>query len=375
MKKFLKIIIIIAAGTLVLGVLYWVWLNFIGPAIFGAPTAEPVTTTPVAETVATPGEIATGLNLLSNIQAFGYWLKANGDIYILAANGNVIKISSDGAEERITTQTIETLHSLKASNDGSIAAVSFGYPFQETFTLFDTKNNTWQPLPPGITAVAWDPKSSNRLAYLKSNGRSGSLVILNLNNQQTQEILKINILDAKLDWVEPNTIYISEKPSAKNLGSLWSVNINQRTLRRIIADENGLITTWSSNGSLAAKSNTAGLFIINKQNQILATLAFPTIASKCTFNAENLYCAVPQNTAGSALALPDDYLKREIYFDDQIYEIPLTLGIDNRINDFAVPIVIPSLQSFDAEKLKVVGDKLYFINRYDQKLYQLALTR
>jgi hypothetical protein len=366
MKTFLKIIIIIIAIVLLIGLGYWLWNKFIGPA----PTLVGVA--PPALPAGKAGEIGPGFNLASAAEIFDYWVKPGGEIYAVAQNGEILRISPSG-EEKISSQTIANLHSVSASPDGHLAVISFGYPFQETFALFDTRNNSWQALPANTTAAAWDPQSSNRLAYLKTSGKTGSLNLLTLNDQKAREIMKIVSLDLEMNWLAPDTIYLSEKPAAQFKGLVWAVNIVKKTVQSVIPPENGLMTAWAPDGSFALKSASQekNLLVVNNRNQTLAKLNFSTIADKCAIDQKNIYCAVPKNLEGISVIWPDDYLKKKIYTEDDLTQIPLILGIDDRLNDLAIPLLVPL--TADISKIKISGDQLYFINRYDSKLYSLAL--
>ena len=70
---------------------------------------------------------------------------------------------------------------------------------------------------------------------------------------------------------------------------------------------------------------------------------------------------MPQN-----VLLPDDYLKRKVYTEDDFY-------VWERSGNRLVPLRIKSAAPIDADHLTVMKKKLLFINRYDQKLYQFAM--
>ena len=66
------------------------------------------------------------------------------------------------------------------------------------------------------------------------------------------------------------------------------------------------------------------------------------------------------------LILPDDYLKRKVYFDDYIYEI------DRQSNDLQL-IYADAQKAIDAYDLTAAGNEIFFINRYDDRIYSLEL--
>ncbi len=66
------------------------------------------------------------------------------------------------------------------------------------------------------------------------------------------------------------------------------------------------------------------------------------------------------------MILPDDYLKRAVYFKDFIYQIDVSK------NSF-LEVFSASELVIDAVNLRISSNKLLFINRYDSRLYSLEL--
>ena len=95
-------------------------------------------------------------------------------------------------------------------------------------------------------------------------------------------------------------------------------------------------------------------------------LPFITLPEKCTIGDTNLYCAAPVNITDKIL-LPDDYLKKKFYSDDVIYEYALDKKSIRTIFRLSQDSAI------DAINLKIIGDKLFFINRYDNYVYSIDL--
>ena len=80
-----------------------------------------------------------------------------------------------------------------------------------------------------------------------------------------------------------------------------------------------------------------------------------------------LYCAVPRDTQKFDLArLPDDYDKKKLFTVDDFYKIDLGDGSITEV--FADPA-----QALDAAQLQVANQTLFFVNRYDQRLYAISL--
>jgi len=322
-------------------------------------------------------EAARKLTILSSMPVIDYWINKNtGDIFYVDLSGNIFR-NSLGQEEVVSSQNIQNIHSIKPSPDGLKAIVTLGYPFETVLTIFDTVNNNWQPLPAGTISAAWDPQSNNQLAYLKTNanGRS-SISLLILSDKKTAEIIKLNQKGLDLEWVVPDLLYLKQKPSAEYDSSIWTLNIKRRAFAPLIKEEAGLDVLWSDDGQLGLKFSGNGfsnsLTLIDNENRALANLDAVTLpSSKCTFNQDKVYCAIPASIPPRT-KLPDEYLKKQIFFADLFYTINLSSGRVDLLLDVVSTLISLDI-TIDADHLSLQNDRLLFMNRYDQRLYSLEL--
>ena len=309
------------------------------------------------------------LSILTKNPAAAYWINAvTGAVYYLNPARQVIRVT-DAGEETVNSQTLAKLHSVTASPDGVFAIAEFNYPNQPIFSVFNTVTASWQPLPENTVAAAW-ASSSQQLAYLENKNNAGSLKILNIASQKTQEILKFSQAEARLYWVKPSIVYLLNSASSADYpASLWSIDLSKKTLRPLIREENGLVFNWSPNGDLGLKLNNSErlpkLSLIDGQGSVLREFTFVTLPEKCVFEGRKLYCAAPQFLRDN-LVLPDDYYKKSVYFRDDIYLID--------IDTAAATLLLNGDENLiDAEQLTIRGNNLYFINRYDNLIYRLQL--
>lgn len=382
MKNIYKILIIVLILIIAGWGVYLIWKSFLK-----APELAPPA---VAVKEIKPGELAApSLILISSRPAFDYWInKSDNSVYYLTPEGEIYKTMTDGSEERIISQSFPNLHELKASDDGSSIIISFGYPFAPTYTIFKTAELSFQPLPEKTSSAAWKPQSNNELIYLKTNqGGLSSLNLFSLVDQKTQEIIKLSQVDLDLEWILPDTIYLKQKPSFETLNSIWAIDLNLNkvdpktkkkigpVIRTLAKDESGLMINWSPTEDLGLKFtndrfNNRLLKVINRENKLITNLAFITLPNKCLFDEKILYCAVPHEIPVGA-KLPDDYLKRKVYFLDSLYRIDLS---DPTPLNWLFTEIFDGLQfPIDAVNLKIKDGSLVFVNRYDQKIYSLNL--
>ena len=97
-------------------------------------------------------------------------------------------------------------------------------------------------------------------------------------------------------------------------------------------------------------------------------IKFITLPDKCVITSPTqMYCAIPRDQdAFAKLTLPDDYMKREAYVSDGIYQIDIA-------NNGIRAIYEEDIRAIDAINLTVLEDRIVFVNRYDRKLYSLTL--
>lgn len=257
-----------------------------------------------------------GLNQITDNAIASYWLSAStSDIFIVNYNGKINKISGKN-KTVVSDNGLKNISQLIPSPDKLRALINL--------TIFDTTNNTWTTLPAETTSAVWNPNpSADQIVYLKNDG----LYFLNLKNNKSSLFLKLNNQDLQVSWPTTNEIRLSDKPSASGPNNIWSVNVKNKTITKL-NDE--------------ARPNVL------------------TLLGKCITADAKTYCAVPQNLPPETV-LPDDYLKRKIYTNDDFYAGDKLLVKGSEDN----PV--------DAVNLLVRDDKLFFINRYDQKLYSLEI--
>lgn len=81
-----------------------------------------------------------------------------------------------------------------------------------------------------------------------------------------------------------------------------------------------------------------------------------------------LYCGIPIDPTELSIAqLPDSYDQLAFFTADAFYEINTETG--------AIQNIFSPTESIDASVLHVFNNTLFFVNRYDQKLYAISLSQ
>jgi hypothetical protein len=323
------------------------------------------------------------LKVLSDEPIFDYWIRTAtsslagsttttivvSEILYFNPEGKIIK-ANEGEDEIFYSQTLENLQSVKASPDGKFVLLKYGDLNKPQFSLLNTETKVRRDLT-NITAAAFSP-DSKKIAYLEDTAPA-NLVIKDLIGlkPKTTKLLSISEKDFDLTWLTAEKILLVPKPSFEYESQLWAIDIKTKTLSLIVSGR-GLITNWSNDGKIGlffrvGQNRQSQLSLIASSGAILGNLDFVTLPQKCLLAEAALYCGLPQSyNSIIEPTLPDDYLKRAVYFSDAIYQI------DINQNSFQL-IFAQDEPAIDATHLSLLGRQLIFINRYDNKLYSLEL--
>lgn len=379
-KKILKItgLVLVVAAVIISGYYLWNWISSKG-GIAGVLTSPGTTPTTEVIDVEGTGEAGAGtgtgitteelaqqkqrLSIVIDTPIFDYWINKNDNsIYYVTSDGVITKLSAD-AKKIVSNQTLENLHSVIPSANGSMALFELYYPQKPIFSIFSASTTNWQPLTIGTISADFSP-NSKELVFLGNGG----LRILDLTSFKIRDVQKMDqFFDVK--WAKENTLLLYEKPSVEVPSSLYSFDVVNKTIKKIISGENGLNIGWSDNYEFGMKINSVGktsqLSLIDIKGVKIMDMSFVTVPNKCLVGPSKIYCGIPKNIR-NGIVLPDNYFTREDYFIDDIFELDLPTGKITKLFDGNAAIL-------DAFNLKIKDGSLLFINRYNNKLYSLKL--
>lgn len=384
-----------AAGVLILLVgIYVLWQKLTSPT----PPAEtvgggaPSSSLPVSPTIpegdqpgSPPPQSAdakggTGsprsLNLekVSDVKALAYWvLKDTGEVYYITDDGTVWS-AKNGPDIKISDGTITAINSVVAAPDGKKVLVSFGDPNAAQWGIFDVVDKIWRPLPGDIQNAAWGANDSQLVAAIRSGSTvSLSFVDLQKNPPAYQTIvLSFKLKDVSLHFESPQNLFIVERPSSFYPSRVWLLDTKTLNLTLVLEPASGLWVSWGRNNihSFEFSSYKNSLFVFDKNLGNQELLPFVTFPQKCGTAFDTVYCFVPENIPWdnpSSLSLPDDYLEKKTYTVDDLY----TYNTTKKELGFIFSSPLSDVQSVDATNPEIVGDTIYFLNRYDGFVYSI----
>ena len=418
MKRIYYLLGIIGTIAVVVGVFYFLHYRSGGNAPTGTtggtaqtgtlPSAPAQSNQPATAGTQTPslpgtsgvqGGEAPRFGLVAQNPVLNYFVNSQNEAVLVQPDGQIAKVTT-GGPSILSSSAIANLISAEFSYDGAEILATFGGLFAPQGSIFDITGKSWQPLSLGVKSIAWSP-DSYQIVYLNNKSGAKFLTTIDTANPKAKpvELITLHIEDTGLSWPAKNKIMLSDAPSSLFRGSIWSFDAKQKTLTPIIEEAAGLESIWSSGADMGlvfyagVGGNGGRLSLVNAQGSLINSISFLTLPSKCAFDtrtqnqtsptstvktavtssamssapARYLYCAIPRDGAKLRTAtMPDDYNKKKFFTSDNFYKINLADG--NLAQVFSDPS-----RSLDATNLKIFGDYLFFVNRYDQRLYWISL--
>ncbi len=346
--------------------------------------------------------IATSFGVISQEPVLDYFVDAANTVTAIKPDGTIVQITA-GQTNTISSITIQNILSASFSYDGAKILVSFGNTSNPQVSVFDVIKKAWTPLAAGLLFPVWSP-SDYRIAYYTANPAQGTETFATVDSSKAKPapvaITTLHAQDLAIAWPSKNQLVFYTKPSAYTAGSAWVYNLQKATLTPVATEVPGLTTLWSGSAftssspmGLSFSTNQSGsggsLSLIDLAGNTIQQLKLSTVPSKCFFASATstvavvqststrpvsatstpyLFCGVPRDQNTFLIShLPDDYNQMALFTSDDIYRINLQNGaLDIVFND-------PS-QNLDLSDIKFFNSTLFFINRYDQKLYGVRLN-
>jgi hypothetical protein len=374
----------------------------------GGTPAQNGTSTQGVATLAT----STQFGLIADIPVLNYFVDTNNNVFVVQPDGQIAEISNNTVTV-ISSSTVRRLVNASFSYDGQWMLREYALGQVTAFSLFDIQNRKELLIPGVIDSPAWAP-DSERLVFFVDNGASRGLATLNLSdkNPKAKPLMNLQMQDVLLSWVRPDAILITEHPSVQVQGSIYLLTISTKNLQTIVSEQHGASALWDPahpfgllfESTLRGKGGVLYLAGESSSNIGLIPLSFLTFPSKCTFSTppylftafrpsststkklpvlssstavstpigqipsltSPLYCLIPADRAAlDNSSLPDLYEQKGLYTSDNAFRVNPDTGETTLLYTATLPL--------DATQVKVAGNRLFFINRLDSRLYVLSL--
>ncbi len=233
-------------------------------------------------------------------------------------------------------------------------------------------------LPEGILQVAVSPDTKNMFYLEKTPGfetRSAVGSVLNFQKNTSTHVFQSPFSEWLPVYFDGKTALLQTKASQNVPGFLYSLDIKNGELQKIIGNVNGLTALPSPDLQkiLYSESSRGGmtLRLYNKKTNAITEIPSATLPEKCVWsaNSADIYCAAPDSL--QTAEYPDAWYQGDVSFSDAMWKIDAKTG-------FITSVFAP--ESFDAPKMDMThltlsqnGDFLFFINKTDSTLWGFDL--
>lgn len=340
--------------------------------------------------------LAKNFGVVANDPVLAYFVDAQNNAFIIEPDGKIGEVTNSQLA-MLNSLAIQNIIGASFSYDGKKALVNFGDPQNPQTSIFDMAIKSWAPLPTGLQSPRWSP-SDYRIGYTATNS-NGTQTVATLDaahpKNQPVTLTSVSAQDFSVAWLNKTQIILYEKPSAYAAGTQLLFDLQKQSFAPIAAETLGLETAWSGNNppgyttpvglafSVGASQIGGRLQLVNTSGKAIQSLNFLTLPSKCMFHNESpvtsaatgtaqapflgLYCAVPRDQQKLSFShLPDDYEQMSLFTSDDFYRVNVSDG------SIATVFIAPS-GNLDASNLTIANNTLFFVNRYDEKLYAMQL--
>lgn len=292
-------------------------------------------------------------------------------LFFKKEGGDIISSDFTGAiQEKISNITVLGLLEAVWSPAKDRAAVF--YLDNETLKGFlHQGTSSVAVLPQNVKSFSWSPDGKSVVYLLEEGGRI-NIIIADSIGKNAKIAATSPLLDATLHWYERDKIAFQTRPSGLAEGFIFSFSRSSGVMSRIFGPSFGLTSLWSLEASRILISSTdirgkaLALSVFDLKTKERKIAPFKTLAEKCVWaSGDEIYCAVPK-TIGDTRVLPDEYLRGEISFSDEIVYFNVKTEelrdvFDEGNFDISNPLVTK------------VRDYLFFVNRVDGTLWSLKL--
>ena len=234
-------------------------------------------------------------------------------------------------------------------------------------------------IPKSVSTSALDFAVSplgDKLAYLEKSTAGSNLIISDWGGTKREQIASFPLAQMTLEWPALDTIAIRTKANYVSDGLLYFYDLKTKKTSLIVSGVKGLSTKVSPDARyvLYSGSNTNSLFtaIYDRRTSKIDRLPFKTLAEKCVWSGSSdlIYCGAPASIP--AVNYPDAWYQGLTSFTDNLWELEIstkkaTLLFNPELNNLG--------ETIDATQLTLDegSERLYFVNKNDFSLWQLAL--
>ncbi|HLN18992.1 MAG TPA: hypothetical protein VK255_02360 [Patescibacteria group bacterium] len=306
---------------------------------------------------------------------------ADNLIKYYSTTGDAYKIDTDGNNKTtISDKKFPGLSDVLWSPDKTKAITKSIENGQAQFYYYNYSTQQEIPIKNNVDEIAWQT-SGNRIfyKYYDSQTKKRSFNISDPDGTNWIKLSDINYRNVSIAPI-PKSGLVSfwNQPDSYTQTIFETVPVISGEKKTIYKEKYGADYLWSTDGSLILVSSSdtrAGtkmqLGVMNYNGGEYRNLDIPTFVSKCVWSRDSktVYYSLPGDIPSSAI-LPNEYMEGKFKTVDTFWKVNIADGKKSRIIETS-----EIKANFDAAKLFLNDDEsaLFFVNKYDGKLYKIAL--
>lgn len=322
------------------------------------------------------------LKKISNFKVLNYNINENQEtIFYISEIGNIYQIK-DNKEEKIITEGINPIKKIIFSPNKEKFLIAFENPITPQWLIFDLLDKNFRNFYNNNELTIIDADWLNENAFLILNEKKGELnqeiAKINLKdlNYNKEELLNnLNITDVNLIALSDEKIILVEKPNENYKINSWLINLKTKEVKEILEPEIGLslkkIKLNNQNFILKQSIEKPNIILFDEDFNKLFEIE-ESFIYKCSANNNKILCFESE----TELKL-NKYLTKEQFSKDYAIKVIDFEGIDKNYTTLKTNIKyisLPNNINIDGIYPYFFKNKIYFINKYDNYLYEFDLT-
>lgn len=302
------------------------------------------------------------LNKISDTAAQFYWYyEANNRIFYITENGEIKKVI-DGKSENISINPIKNVAVARPNHGGSLVLLKFATDSGMIWGIFSSMDEKITPINQPIIDAVWDFNNQDIVASLNQGTGVSIISLSGLKNYTEKTVLipELNLLDVDMIKKSKDELLFIEKFGNEYATSIWQYNLKTKlfsTVRKGLLD----FSIKPDISTYFFYSKNDGFVIGNSSLERVVPTTKGSFPEKCSSIVTTVFCFVPEKSVSLF-----DWMTNSLFTDDDLYTYDTYDQTENQ-----VPFPENTPGPIDAKNIIATHSAIYFINKYDNFIYEL----
>lgn len=327
-----------------------------------ADSSQETTSDGLTNTQSNPEDLA--LTKITEESAAAFWIDAtDATIYTINAAGVISATPFGGSSEVSYGGDGRSLISAEPSTRGDSAIITTGDKNAPIIAIVNAVTGSAAFLPATATSATWHPNGKDVIFFRGADSKNPEGVyVFSAAKKSSTLIAELSLRDVFLSPYDATSLLVMQRPSGNTESTAFKLNVKTGSLSFLEKGTSLMASSYDSGSKFITYKKEGGLTL--KSASLPSVQNMPlTIPNKCASSRKKIYCGVPTNRLSH---FPMSYLEKAEYSIDKL------VSIDNKGKVEDVWSSEGTTSGIDIYKPVFSGDSLYFINRYDSRVYSIA---